>query len=242
MHQPFPVTAEPVGGWSPYLLGILERLEGHFGPRHWWPAVGVPAPAAAPAFEMIVGAILVQNTAWTNTERALLALRDAGLLEPARLYATPQATIEALIRPTGYYHQKARKLRDFLDHVFTHYAGDLGALLARPLQELRLELLNLRGIGPETGDCILCYAAHAPVMPMDTYTRRIFARLGILAPDAAYDDMQEFFHTYLPAAAERLGEYHAQIDTLGHRLCLKARPACAGCPLQDTCPRLGVTA
>lgn len=187
---------------------------------------------------MIVGAILVQNVAWANTEKALLALKAAGLLEPRALHEAPLEVVEPLIRPTGYFRQKALKLKAFTAHLFERYDGDLRALLVRPLPELRQELLALKGIGPETCDCILCYAAGYPVMAMDAYTRRIFSRLGIFPPDVTYDEMQAFFHRNLAGADP--GEFHAQIDTLGSRVCLKQRPLCHECPLESLCPRTGV--
>lgn len=234
------VGSEPAGGWAPHLKQVLERMYAEFGPRFWWPAVGVPEPERAAPFEMIVGAILVQNVAWSNVEKALLALREAGLLEPAALHRAEPEVIEPLIRPTGYFRQKTKKLKAFCEYLFRQYSGDLAKLLARPLPALREELGALPGIGPETRDCILNYAAGYPVMAMDTYTRRIFSRMGIFDPAVSYETMSEFFHAHLPADTELLGEYHAQIDTLGHRLCLKTRPQCQKCPLQELCSRAGV--
>jgi len=222
------------------LCDILRKLEAHFGPRHWWPAVGVQEPARAEPFEMIAGAILVQNVAWSNAEKALLALKAAGLLEPAAMHAAPEEALYGLIRPTGYFRQKARKLKGFVAHLYERYGGDLGAMLRRPVGELRAELLGMSGIGPETCDCILCYAAGYPVMPMDAYTRRIFSRLGLFEPTVTYGEMQAYFHQRLPADAALMNEYHAQIDTLGHRVCLKQRPRCSACPLASLCPKWGV--
>jgi endonuclease-3 related protein len=234
------VAPEPPEGWGAYLSGVLERLYGAFGPRYWWPSVKAPAPALAEPFEMIAGAILVQNVAWTNAEKALVALDQAGLLEIGALHRAPVEAIEPLVRPAGYFRQKARKLKGFAAHVCERYGGDLAQMLAQPLGSLRAELLALHGIGPETADCILCYAAGKPVMAMDTYTRRIFARLGIFPEAIRYEQMQAFFHRYLPEDAALRGEYHAQVDTLGHRICLKSRPACGECPLAAICRRVGV--
>lgn len=236
-----PLTApEPPEGWGGWLAQVSDRLSAAFGPQHWWPTVQAPPPARAEPFEMTVGAILVQNVAWTNTAKALLALDEAGLLAIHALHQAPTEQIEPLIRPTGYFRQKALKLKGFAAHVFGRYDGDLGAMLARPLGELREELLAIRGIGPETADCILCYAAGRPVMAMDTYTRRIFSRIGIFPATIRYDQMQDFFHRHLPEDAGLRGEYHAQVDTLGHRICLKSRPACGECPLADLCQQVGV--
>lgn len=230
----------PPEGWAAWLAAVLDQLHSAFGPRLWWPSVKAPPPALAEPFEMIVGAILVQNVAWTNAEKALLALEGAGLLELAALHQAPAEAIEGLIRPAGYFRQKTRKLKGFAAHVADRYEMDLQAMLERPLDELRPELLSLNGIGPETADCILCYAAGKPVMAMDTYTRRIFSRVGIFPDTIRYEQMQAFFHQFLPAETALRGEYHAQVDTLGHRICLKTRPACGGCPLASICQRVGV--
>lgn len=232
---------EPPEGWAAWLSGVMDQLYGAFGPRYWWPSVKAPPPALAEPFEMVAGAILVQNVAWTNTEKALLGLEQAGLLDLRALHLAPVEAVEPLIRSAGYFRQKAKKLKGFAAHVVERYGGDLQAMLARPLEELRPELLALNGIGPETADCILCYAGGKPVMAMDTYTRRIFSRVGIFPDTIRYEQMQSFFHRYLPAHAALRGEYHAQVDTLGHRICLKSRPACGECPLASICRRVGVS-
>lgn len=240
MSGEYVIGQPPPEGWERYLRQVLDRLCGTFGPRHWWPAAGAPAPAKAEPFEMIVGAILVQNVAWSNTEKALLALKAAGLLAPRAMATVEAEALEPLIRPAGYYRQKSLKLKRFVQHLDERHGGDLAAMLAQPLADLRAELLAINGIGPETCDCILNYAAGKPVMAMDAYTRRIFSRLGIFDPRIGYAQMQVFFHGHLPADVDLLGEYHAQIDTLGHRICLKSRPACVQCPLASLCPRQGV--
>lgn len=236
-----PLTApEPPEGWERWLSSVLENLYAAFGPRYWWPTVKAAPPTRAEPFEMIAGAILVQNVAWTNAEKALLALDGAGLLDLEQLYRAPVERVEPLIRSSGYFRQKAAKLKGFAAHVMERHGGALGAMLARPLDALREELLAIRGIGSETADCILCYAAGKPVMAMDTYTRRVFSRVGIFPESIRYEQMQAFFHRHLPADAALRGEYHAQVDTLGHRICLKSRPACGECPLAALCRRVGV--
>jgi len=224
---------------------VYDRLYAHFGPSSWWPAVvpgspGNARPPKAPPFEVIVGAILVQNIAWRNVESALLALYQKGWLEPQAMHQAPLDQLESLIRPTGYFRQKALKLKGFLAYLYERHGGSLEAMLAMPLQELKADLMSVRGIGPETCDCILCYAAGHPVMTMDTYTRRIFSRVGLVSPDASYQQMQQIFHDTLDWDTVRFGEYHALIDTLGHNTCLKRRPRCSGCPLASICRRLGV--
>lgn len=225
---PIAVAPPPSGGWGPWLRGVYDRLLAHFGYQHWWPA--------ETAFEVIVGAYLTQNIAWSNVDRAIRALRGAGLLEPAALHAAPPEVVEALIRPTGYFRQKTRRLKAFLDHLFTRYGGDLQALLGRPADELRAELLALQGVGPETADSILCYAAGRAVMVVDAYTRRTFHRLGAFTgPDTPYDAMQAFFHAHLPRDRVLLGDFHAQIVALGKAVCVSQRPRCEACPLADVC-------
>lgn len=218
----------PSGGWGPWLRGVYDRLLAHFGYQQWWPA--------ETAFEVIVGAYLTQNIAWSNVDRAIRALRGAGLLEPAALHSAPPELVETLIRPAGYFRQKTRRLKAFLDHLFTCYGGDLQALLRRPADELRGELLTLPGVGPETADSILCYAAGRPVMVVDAYTRRTFHRLGAFTgPDTPYDAMQAFFHAHLPRDGVLLGDFHAQIVALGKEICVSRQPRCDACPLADVC-------
>lgn len=238
MKPPFPPAERPPEGWSAWLHDLLSLLADRFGPRLWWPSA-TGAERAEP-FEMIVGAILVQNTTWVSVERALQALHGAGLLAPDSLSQVPLEELEQLVRPTGYFRQKALKLKGFVNHLDEQYGGDLEAMLSRPLPDLRAELLGIRGIGPETCDCILNYAAGYPIMPMDAYTRRIFSRLGVFPESVGYQGMQAFFHQHLPADTALLGDYHAQIDTLGSRVCSKARPRCGECPLDAICRRTGV--
>jgi endonuclease-3 related protein len=227
--------------WSGSLaITVYERLFAHFGPRYWWPAVGTAEPTPAAPFEMIVGAILVQNCTWTGASRAIMNLKEAGLLDLAAIRTVDVEELAPLLRPSGYFRQKAAKLKGFVDHVDRAHGGSLERMMAQPLTELRPELLALKGIGPETADCILCYAAGLPVMPMDAYTRRIFHRLGAWPESITYEVMQERFHAVLPAETTLFNEYHAQLDTLGAQLCLKRAPRCGDCPLQDLCERRGL--
>lgn len=218
------------------LVGIYRSLWDHFGHQEWW-------PADAGAFEVIVGAYLVQNVAWSNAYQAVNRLRAAGLLEPAPLAAAPREQVEACVRPAGYFRQKAERLQLFARHVAERYGGDLQAMLSRPWPALRQELLALKGVGPETADSVGCYAAGRPVMVVDAYTKRIFHRLGLVpTPDTPYDALQALFHQHLPPDVFLYNDYHAQLVALGNRYCLKRRPRCAECPLAHRCPRLGVTA
>ena len=211
------------------LRAVLAQLDA----MHRWRG-SVWQPGADP-FEIIVGAILVQNTAWTNVERALDQLRAAGVLRLEAMNVLPAEELEALIRPSGQYRQKARKLRAFLDLAGAH--GGLRELLALPKDELRTALLGTWGIGPETADCIVLYASKQPSFVVDAYTKRVFSRLG-LGPgeDAAYGSWKHFFEAALPSDAEAWAAYHALLVLHAKHLCRKRAPLCGGCSLRGVCP------
>ncbi len=210
------------------LLMIYQRLLAHFGPQHWWPG--------DTAFEVIIGAILTQSTNWVNVDKALDNLKRAAVLDPRRMAALPAEHLAELIRPSGYYHQKARKIRSFLDLLIKEYNGDLDRLLTLETTELRRVLLATHGIGPETADSIILYAAGKPLFVVDAYTRRIFARLGLCPPVGRYQDLQAFFMAHLPPDAPLFNEYHALLVRLGKLVCRKRQPSCDACPLRDLCP------
>ena len=185
-------------------------------------------------FEVAVGAILVQHTNWTNAERAVDRLRDTGVLDPARLAELPDEAIEELIRPSGQYRTKARKLRVFLDLVARH--GSLGALFALPAKALRAELLATWGIGEETADAIALYAAGQPAVVVDAYTRRLFSRLGLgPPPDDSYAAWQVYLAGELPGETPALARFHALVVLHAKRLCLARRPRCGDCDLAPGC-------
>jgi endonuclease III related protein len=164
-------------------IGRLFRLlEAAMGPQHWWPAGG--------AFEVVVGAYLTQNTAWTNVEKALSNLRAAGVLSISGIRTTPLEELEQMVRPAGYFRQKAARLKSFVAHLDEHYEGSLEAMFARPLAELREELLALNGIGPETADSILLYAAGHEVFVVDAYTRRVLERHGLATANDGYEQIR----------------------------------------------------
>lgn len=213
------------------LLSIYRALYAHFGPRHWWPA---DTP-----WEVIVGAILTQGVAWRNVERAITSLKTADLLDPAAIHAAPVEEIAVLIRPAGYYRQKAKKLKAFAAHLAERYGGSLEEMFRRPLDRLRPELLGLYGLGPETADSILLYAGGYPVFVIDAYTLRIGARLGLFSPETSYVAAQVLFMSALPPDAALYNEFHAQIDALGHHLCRKRAPRCGQCPLAAGCRAAG---
>ncbi len=210
------------------LLLIYERLLTAFGPQHWWPA---DTP-----FEMMAGAILTQSCAWTNVEKALANLKRAGILSPEAICRLSYEELSVLIRPSGYYNAKARKLKCLSAWFLTRCGGDPARLAAVP--DLRKELLDVHGVGPETADSIVLYAAGKPVFVIDAYTRRIATRLG-LAPDATgYDTLQKLFMTGLPPDASLYNEFHALLVRLGKDFCQKKpSPArlCFACPLTELC-------
>ena len=210
------------------LLRYYRRLRRHFGHRKWWPA--------RTRFEVILGALLTQNTNWSNVEKALGNLRRARALTPARLSRLRGATMARLLRPSGYYRQKTRAVRGFLAHLNNGYRGSLARLLARPTKELREELLTLRGIGPETADSILLYAAGRPVFVIDAYTRRVLARHALASAQPRYDELQSFFERHLPRRAALYNDFHAQLVAVGKTYCHRERPDCAACPLGPELP------
>ncbi|MCX7841067.1 MAG: endonuclease III domain-containing protein [Anaerolineae bacterium] len=211
------------------LLDVYQRLYAHFGPQHWWPH------SSGGAFEIIVGAILTQNTAWTNVERALDNLRRARVLSPRALHRTPTTRLARLIRPSGYFNLKAKKLKAFTKFLFTAHRGSLKHLFASDVTRLRAELLGVYGIGPETADSIILYAAHQPIFVVDAYTRRIMARLGLARADASYDELQSLFMHHLPHDEKMFNEYHALFVALGKNICRKRAPRCDECPLREVC-------
>ena len=205
-------------------MAIYRRLARRFGARHWWPA--------ETPFEVAVGAVLTQNTAWTNVERAITNLRRARTLTPRALLRLPPARLAAHLRPSGYFNIKARRLRALV--AWWARRGDpVVTTRHQPLAALRQELLAIPGVGPETADSILLYALGRPAFVVDAYTRRIFARHGWVSWDATYDELQQVFTRALPRRATLYNEYHALLVELGKRFCAKRRPRCDACPLRD---------
>ncbi|MBU4533834.1 MAG: endonuclease III domain-containing protein [Eubacteriales bacterium] len=208
-------------------LDVFERLANHFGPRQWWPA--------ETTFEVIIGAILTQQVAWRNVETAIANLKRRDVLDAARLLAVPDEELWELIRPTRFFRQKATRLKDFCRVVVDDYHGDLSAFLAQEAGILRARLLGLRGIGKETADSIILYASGQPVFVIDSYTHRIFSRLGLTSGSESYDKLQARFVQNLPQELVLFNEYHALIVTLGHHICRTQTPHCGQCPLNDIC-------
>jgi len=196
------------------LLDVYHRLYAAYGPQH----------------EIIAGAILTQSAAWSNVEQALGKLKAAGALSPEGIAGLPESELAHLVRPSGYYNAKARKLKAFVRLLDRDFGGDLEAMLGSPIDELREALLSTHGIGPETADSILLYAAGRPVFVIDAYTRRTFSRLGSAAERDTYEGWQRLFAESLPFSAPLFNEYHALIVRHGKDVCRK-RPLCGECPL-----------
>jgi endonuclease-3 related protein len=204
------------------LLELYSRLFEAFGPRYWWPGDS--------GFEVAVGAILTQNTAWRNVTKAIKNLKDKGLLSPEALYHVPVEDLASVIRPAGYYNIKAQRLKHFMQFLFRESSGNLDRLLAEDLDTLRSKLLSINGIGPETADSILLYAGNKTTFVVDTYTKRILFRHSLIPEEASYDEVRNFFMDCLEPDAAMFNEYHALLVHLGHAFCLKKNPKCSGCP------------
>lgn len=213
------------------LLRIYRILRSRHGPSGWWPA--------RTGFEVCLGAILTQNTAWTNVERALRALRARRLLSWRALSTLTPARLAPVIRSAGTFRVKARRVAAFVEFLGRDYGGRVAAMRREEPRALRAKLLSVDGIGLETADSIALYAAAQPLFVVDAYTRRVFGRLGFLGGGETYDEIQRFFMDALPRDAALFGDYHAQIVRLAKTAC-RARPLCDTCPLDGLCPRRGV--
>jgi endonuclease III related protein len=210
---------------------LYRSLLRAYGPQGWWPG--------RTRFEVIVGAVLTQNVAWTNVEKAIGALRRARVLHPDRLRRISRARLAGLIRPAGYHNQKARTLRNVVDRLHVRHGGSLARLFRQPTQTLRAELLELSGIGPETADSILLYAAGRPVFVIDAYTRRILARHGAASGHEPYEELRRLMETAVTRRAPVYKEFHALLVRVAKDHCRKRQPLCAGCPLEPHLPPTG---
>ena len=202
---------------------IFKRLYSAFGQQHWWPADSV--------FEVMVGAILTQNTSWSNVEKAIAALKEKKLLDAKRLYRLAPKKLGRLIKSAGYYNIKAERLKNFLKFFFDNYAASFKVIAATNLTVLRKQLLGVKGIGQETADSILLYALNKPIFVVDAYTKRIFARHGLIKEEADYSSVQNIFMRNLKIDAKLFNEYHALLVKLGKDYCRKQNPKCEICPL-----------
>lgn len=210
---------------SKRIKSFYKKLYKSYGPQGWWPGDS--------SLECILGAILTQNTSWKNVEKALRNLKRENLVSLEKLNLLTSEELAGLIRSSGYYNQKAIKVKNFVSFVMDNYGGSLEQMFGQDTDELRQELLGIKGIGPETADSILLYAGQKPVFVVDAYTYRIFSRHGLVPEETNYSEMQELFVESLPEDTRMFNEYHALIVKLGKEHCKKTRPICEGCPLQD---------
>lgn len=210
----------------PRVFKIYEKLYSRFGPRHWWPA--------ETPFEVMVGAVLTQNTSWANVEKAIFNLKEQGLLDPESLNRTPRRKLAGLIKPSGYYNVKAKRLKSLVSFLMHNFKGDIALMRRQDQKALRKELLLVHGIGPETCDSIMLYALNKPVFVIDAYTKRIFSRCGMVKEGVTYDGLQRLFMETLPRNVKLYNEYHALIVQLGKEICRK-EPKCNLCPVNKLC-------
>lgn len=201
----------------------FRRLYDHFGAQDWWPG---DSP-----LEIMVGAVLTQNTNWSNVRKAIANLKLEGLLSYQSLALLTAEEIAPYIRPAGYYNLKAGRLKNLLNMIDAAYAGDLAAFLDDDLQTARENLLAVKGIGPETADSILLYACEQPVFVVDMYTHRVFSRHNLVAEETDYHAIQDVFLTHLPQDKQLFNEFHALIVRVAGTFCKKNNPLCAACPL-----------
>lgn len=206
------------------LVQYYDRLYEKLGPQAWWPA--------RTPFEVIIGAILTQNTSWTNVERAISNLRRERLLTPLALERVSFARLASLIRSSGYFRQKAKKLKAFVRFLRAEYSGSLARMFRTPTLELREKLLAVHGIGPETADSILLYAGQKDTFVVDAYTKRILSRHGFVAEDVPYEELRALIESALPRDVSRYNEFHALLVQVGKHWCRPRGPRCSECPLQ----------
>lgn len=207
------------------LQEIYTKLHDHFGPQYWWPG---DTP-----FEIMVGAVLTQNTNWNNVSRAIDNLKDFNLLSFEALENVPLEILAQHIRPSGYFNQKAIRLKNLLRLIRETHDGDLDSFFSESTVDLRERLLSVKGIGPETADCIVLYAARKPIFVVDAYTFRILSRHNLVEDGIDYHELQSLFMDGLAEEVSLFNEYHALLVKLGKEFCKKSKPLCATCPLEN---------
>lgn len=228
------------------LLTIYNILHNQYGLQGWWPIVDCGSGKCdyhgkAPRnnkerLEIAIGALLAQNTQWNpNVVKALIELKKANLLDIRKLLKADSKKLGKLIRSSGYYNQKVLKLKEFCRHLEHNYKGDISQFFSKDAAKLREELLSIKGIGPETADSIILYAAQKPIFVIDAYAKRIIARIGFSKETDDYHELQRLFHGSLEQDASVFNEYHALLVEHGKRYCHKQEPACSPCPLLDLC-------
>ncbi len=208
---------------------IYEKLNSFFGQRSWWPTV-----SKNPKLEICFGAILTQNTAWLNVEKAIKNLEESSLIDVEKIRNIKTKRLASLIKPAGYYNQKAKKLKLFCDFLTKNYGSDLNKLFSLNIEELRKELLGIKGIGNETADSIILYSAGKPLFVVDAYTKRVFSRIGLTKEKGSYEEIQKQFMNNLPENTELFNNFHALIVEQGKTFCRK-KPRCDSCPLKNSC-------
>ena len=204
------------------LMQVYRCLYDHYGGLHWWPG---DSP-----LEISVGAILTQNTAWTNVEKAIRRLKEARALSVQALSGLSHRKLARRIKSAGYFNVKARRLKNFISFLKTRYRGSLKKMFQQQTARLRKELLGVNGIGPETADSILLYAGENPIFVIDAYTKRIFSRHGLLSQDKSYEAFQQLFMEQLPKDVSLYNQYHAMLVNVGKDFC-RSQPRCDSCPL-----------
>ena len=204
------------------LREVYDKLSSFLGPQRWWPA--------ETPFEVILGAILTQNTAWKNVATAIGNLRRHDLLSFERLCGLSLQELAALVRSSGFYNEKAKKIKIFCNHILTKWDGGLEKFLAQDMESLRTDLLAIRGIGPETADSIVLYAALKPSFVVDRYTYRIFSRHGWVEESISYEELREYFMGAMEPGVPLFQEFHALLVRTGHLYCRKTA-LCQSCPL-----------
>jgi endonuclease-3 related protein len=235
------LTKSVIGARHPHALQSLPILSEYYnsliaahGPQHWWPA--------RTPFEVIVGTILTQNTAWTNVEGAIGNLRREKLLSPRAIERVSSAKLARLIRSSGYFRQKAKKLKTFVRFLQAQYHGSLAGMFRTPTATLREQLLAVHGIGPETADSILLYAGEHRVFVVDAYTRRILERHGHAHAKHTYEEIRQLFERSLPQDVSLYNEFHALIVHTGKHFCRTRQPRCSECPLKTFLPQIAADA
>jgi endonuclease-3 related protein len=204
-------------------MNIYRKLYQAYGPRHWWPG--------ETPFEVMVGAILTQNTSWRNVEKAIQRLKWKGALSSEGIHQLRKSQLASLIKPSGYYRIKADRLKTFVNFLFENYNGNIKRMRKEEAETLRQKLLRVKGIGPETADSILLYGLKKPIFVVDAYTKRILSRHGIISDKATYEEIQKVFMNHLSIDEKLFNEYHALLVHLGKTVCKKI-PRCDQCPIK----------
>jgi endonuclease-3 related protein len=207
------------------LLIIYDLLYAEFGPRHWWPG--------DTKLEVIIGAILTQNTAWVNVEKAIGNLKKEKVLSVNKLCSITEKKLAGLIRSSGYYNVKANRIKNFLKFLNTCCSGSINKMFSLGLYQLREKLLAVKGIGSETADSIILYAGNKPIFVVDAYTKRVFSRHGFISEEAEYKEIQSLFMDNIPEDIILFNEFHALIVELGKSICKSKQPLCSKCPIRN---------